>query len=145
MRFLTALIILLCLAGATVSSLAVREHYNTEPSPCKINERWDCGTVNHSPYAVLGTYPKIGEITVALIGILGYTLLAVMAGRAPLLTFVAALIGFGFALRLTYIEWRVLMVWCLYCVTSQVIIACILVVSGIALGLSRRRPSRARV
>jgi vitamin-K-epoxide reductase (warfarin-sensitive) len=37
----------------------------------------------------------------------------------------AAIIGLGFALYLTHIEKDVLMVWCLYCVTSQIIIAVI--------------------
>jgi len=34
-----------------------------------------------------------------------------------------ALVGLGFALRLTFIEEYVLEVWCLYCVISQAIIA----------------------
>jgi vitamin-K-epoxide reductase (warfarin-sensitive) len=59
--------ILLALAvlGIAASSLALREHYRTDVSPCDINERWDCGIVNHSPYAVIGGVP------VAVIGILG--------------------------------------------------------------------------
>jgi uncharacterized membrane protein len=47
-----------------VSALALREHYRTDTSPCSINERWDCGIVNHSPYATLGGIP------VAVIGII---------------------------------------------------------------------------
>ena len=45
------LIALLALAGLVVSCFALREHFRTEPSPCSINERWDCGVVNHSPFA----------------------------------------------------------------------------------------------
>ena len=48
MRYLIAL---LAVAGMVVSYLALRVHYSTESAPCSINEKWDCGIVNHSPYA----------------------------------------------------------------------------------------------
>jgi len=51
------LLILLAVFGIVVSSLALREHYRTDPSPCSINEKWDCGIVNHSPYATLHGIP----------------------------------------------------------------------------------------
>ncbi len=51
MRYLVAV---LALAGLVVSCFALREHFRTEPSPCSINERWDCGVVNHSPFAEFG-------------------------------------------------------------------------------------------
>lgn len=125
--------VVLALAGVVVSTLALKEHYNTEASPCNINDKWDCGAVNHSPYAVFHGIP------VATIGILGYALLAALAGRFPLLTALAALGALGFALWLTSIEARVLLVWCIYCVTSQVIIALITVLAFIAVALNRRR------
>jgi vitamin-K-epoxide reductase (warfarin-sensitive) len=133
LKFLTFLIVVLCLAGVLVSSFALREHYNTDPSPCSINDKWDCGTVNHSPYAMLRGMP------VALIGILGYALLAVLAGRFPWLTALGALIGMVFALRLTWIEWKVLGVWCIYCVGSQGIIAAVSLLALLAAFLSLRR------
>jgi len=37
------LIAILAFAGLLVSCFALREHFRTEPSPCSINERWDCG------------------------------------------------------------------------------------------------------
>ena len=133
MRFLTVAIVVLCLAGVVTSSLALREHYSTETSPCAIDEVWDCGTVNHSPYAVLRGVP------VALIGILGYTLLAALAGRFPAITAVGALAGTLFALRLTWIEWKILEAWCIYCVASQGIIATILGLSVAAVLVSRKK------
>lgn len=133
MRFLTAAIVVLCLAGAVTASLALREHYNTETSPCAIDEVWDCGVVNHSPYATLRGVP------VALIGILGYTLLAAVAGRFPVVTAVGALAGTVFSLRLTWVEWKVLEAWCIYCVTSQAIIAGIFVLSVLAVLASRKK------
>lgn len=130
---LTAAIVALCLAGVVTASLALREHYNTATAPCAIDEVWDCGAVNHSPYAVFHGVP------VALIGILGYALLAALAGRFPVITALGALLGMGFALWLTWIEWKVLEAWCIYCVTSQGIIAAILLLSVVAALVSRRK------
>lgn len=117
MRFLIAL---LALAGVVVSVLALRVHYSTETEPCSINEKWDCGIVNHSPFA------EIARVPVAAIGIAGYLALAVLAlARRRFLVFLAALAGLGFALRLTFIEEFALGVWCVYCVISQALIALI--------------------
>jgi uncharacterized membrane protein len=114
------LIALLAIAGAIVSSLALHVHYSTETAPCNINEKWDCGIVNHSPYA------EIHGIPVATIGMAGYLLVAVLAmWRRRALLLLAALVGMAFALYLTNIEAKVLGVWCLYCVISQAIIAAI--------------------
>ena len=121
MRYLIAL---LALAGAAVSLLTLRVHYSTGTEPCSINDRWDCGIVNHSSFALIERVP------VASIGIVGYLVLAGLAfGRQRFLLFLAALIGLGFALRLTFIEEYVLQVWCLYCVISQAIIAVITLLS----------------
>src|ERR1700692_4920372 len=112
------MLIVLAIAGIAVSSLALREHYRTDASPCRINERWDCGIVNHSPYAVLYGVP------VAVIGIGGYLLLCVLASRkAYTLMLIAALGGLGCALYLAHIESAVLGVWCIYCVISLGIIS----------------------
>jgi uncharacterized membrane protein len=135
MKTLTLLIVLLCLAGVLTASLALGEHYNTNPSPCSINDRWDCGIVNHSPYALIRSVP------VALIGILGYALLASLAGRFPTLTAFLALVGLIFSLRLTRIEWKLLGVWCIYCVSSQVIITLVFILSLIAVWVGRRERS----
>jgi len=117
MRYLIAI---LALAGVVVSALALHVHYCTDTQPCSINEKWDCGIVNHSPYAM------IGEVPVAALGIVAYAALAILAlARQRALVFLAALAGLGFALRLTFIEEYVLQVWCLYCVISQGIIALI--------------------
>lgn len=130
--FLNSLIAILCVVGIVVASLALREHYNTGTSPCSINDVWDCGTVNHSPYGVIHGVP------VAAIGIAGYALLAILVWRFPWITAAAALIGLIFSLRLTWIEWKDLLVWCVYCVSSQIIIAVIFVLSLIRAWLERR-------
>jgi vitamin-K-epoxide reductase (warfarin-sensitive) len=114
------MLIVLAIAGIAVSSLALREHYRTDASPCSINERWDCGIVNHSPYALLYGVP------VAVIGIAGYLLLGVLAfKKAYKLMLVAALGGLGFALYLAHIESAVLGVWCIYCAISLGVISLI--------------------
>jgi vitamin-K-epoxide reductase (warfarin-sensitive) len=105
---------ILAALGIIVSALALREHYRTEgDSPCSINERWDCGIVNHSPYAVLRGVP------VAALGIIGYLLMAALSWRrAYQLLLIVAATGLGFSLYLAQIEARVLGVWCIYCVIS---------------------------
>jgi len=115
MRYLIAL---LALAGVVVASLALHVHYSTETEPCSINEKWDCGIVNHSPYAMIGPVP------VAAIGIAGYAAILVLAlARRKRLALAAALVGLMFSLYLTHIEKDVLLVWCVYCVTSLGIVS----------------------
>ena len=117
MRYLIAL---LALAGAVVAGLALHVHYSTDTEPCSINEKWDCGIVNHSPYAVIGPVP------VAAIGIAGYVAMLVLAvARRKRLVLLSALVGLGFSLYLTHIEKDILLVWCIYCVTSLGIISLI--------------------
>ena len=111
-------LIVLAVVGIAASSLALHEHYRTDVSPCSINERWDCGIVNHSPYAVLFGIP------VAVIGIAGYLLLGALAFmKSYRLMLVAALGGLGFALYLAHIESAVLGVWCIYCAISLGVIS----------------------
>ena len=111
------LLIVLAVVGIVASSLALREHYRTDLSPCSINEHWDCGVVNHSKYAMLGPVP------VAAVGILGYVLMAVLAWvRAYRLLIVPAFAGLAFSLYLANIEKTILGVWCIYCVISLGII-----------------------
>jgi len=120
-------LVLLATLGIVVSALALREHYRTEgDSPCSINERWDCGIVNKSPYAMVqGT-----GIPVAVLGIAGYLLMGALAWRrAYRLLLVAALAGLAFSLYLAHIEAHILGVWCIYCVISLADISLITVLA----------------
>jgi uncharacterized membrane protein len=122
LRFLIAL---LAVGGIVVSILALRVHYSDELQPCSINEKWDCGIVNHSRFA------EVAHVPVAAIGIAGYALLGVLALlRAKRLLIGASLLALAFALYLTHIEASVLQVWCLYCVISQGIIAVLTLVAA---------------
>lgn len=105
--------VVLAVAGIVFSAFALREHYRTEDSPCHINDVWDCGEVNHSPYASLLGVP------VAVIGMAGYLGLGVLAmKRAWRVVLGAAVIGLAFSLYLAHIEKDVLRAWCIYCVGS---------------------------
>ena len=130
---IVAVIVMLCLTGVLVSGLALGEHYNTQPSPCSINDKWDCGMVNHSPYATVRGIP------VAFLGIFGYALIAALAGRLPRATLLLAFLGLLFSLRLTWIEWKVLGTWCIYCVSSQGIISTVFLFSALSAMLARRK------
>jgi vitamin-K-epoxide reductase (warfarin-sensitive) len=129
------LLVILAVTGIVVSALALREHYREEgDSPCSINAHWDCGIVNHSPYATLGGVP------VAVIGIAGYLLLGVLAlRRSYTLVLALALPALAFSLYLAHIEAHILGVWCIYCVASLGVISAIsLLAIGIAVDRARR-------
>ena len=129
-------LVVLAVLGIAASSLALREHYRTDASPCSINERWDCGIVNHSPYALFHGVP------VAVIGIAGYLLLGLLAARkayAWMLPFVTVALLFAF--HLADIEALVLGVWCIYCAISLGIISLMtLLVIGKVIVDSMQRP-----
>jgi vitamin-K-epoxide reductase (warfarin-sensitive) len=132
------LLLILAVLGVIVSSLALREHYRTYgDSPCSINEHWDCGVVNHSPYAV-----RFG-IPVAAIGIAGYILMGALAlRRAYRLLLVPTFAGLAYSLYLANIEATVLGVWCIYCVISLGIISLMsLLTLGTVVGQIVRKPS----
>jgi vitamin-K-epoxide reductase (warfarin-sensitive) len=117
MRYLIAI---LALAGVVVSALALQVHYSTATEPCDINAKWDCGIVNHSPFA------EILHVPVAAVGIAGYLMMAGLAlARRPRFLAGLALGALGFSLYLTYIEKYVLEVYCIYCVTSLGIVTLI--------------------
>jgi uncharacterized membrane protein len=129
MRYLIAI---LALAGLIVSCFALREHFRTEPSPCSINEHWDCGVVNHSPFA------EIAGVPVAVFGIAGY--LAIAGFALARRWWVVLLLTTGavcFSAYLTYVEARLLETYCIWCVTSAAIISLTEIAAIVA--LVRRR------
>jgi len=159
------LIAFLALVGMVAGALALREHYRTEgQSPCSINERWDCGSVNKSRFASIGgvfdqlthrsavlsddakpRFETIRKIPVADVGIAGYILLGLLAlMRRWRLLAVAAVLAFGFSCYLAYIEKYILEKWCIYCVISWGIITLITLLSLIALMVDWRRSGQSR-
>jgi len=145
MRFLLAI---LAIAGLTVSVLALKVH-NMDPGaapPCAVSEHWDCGAVNHSRFAVFPprTFDEApnakGHVPVAIVGIIGYALIAVMAvfGRFWIVLHLAEF-GFMCACFLSYLEAFVMEKWCIYCVWSQGLMTALLVTAALAVWLRRRR------
>jgi uncharacterized membrane protein len=146
------LIVLLALGGLIDSVLALRIHMqdpNAAP-PCAVTEKWDCGTVNHSRFAVFPAESfdeqpgsERFHIPVATLGIIGYALIGVAALADRMwLTLQLAEIGFFCATMLSYLEAFVIQKWCIYCVWSQGIIALILVCSIVAVVLKHNRTRR---
>ena len=142
------LIALLAFAGIVVSVLALRVHYQdpNEAPPCAVTEKFDCGTVNHSRYAVFPArgfdedpHSK-GHIPVATLGIIGYALMAGFAlwGRMWVVLELAQ-IGFFFAAMLSYLEAFVIEKWCIYCLWSQAIVATILLLTAVTVWLQWRQ------
>jgi uncharacterized membrane protein len=130
-RRLMSIIAILAVCGIAVSSLSLQHHYATSKTAyCEIGETFNCDIVNRSSYSsILG-------IPVALIGMLGYGAIVVMATvyrerrETPRILFAATAAGLAFALYLTYIEGRVLGVWCILCLSSLVLIATSTVLSA---------------
>ena len=132
-------IALIAVAGIAVSSVSLYEHFATsQTSFCNFSESFNCDLVNRSAYStVLG-------VPVALIGIVGYLLLAILAtvyrklAVSPLLLVVASVIGLGFAIHLAYVEKFVLGIWCILCLTSLGLIGIEVALSAIAMIRARR-------
>jgi uncharacterized membrane protein len=124
------IVAILAVCGVVVSSVSLQHHFATSKTAyCDIGETFNCDIVNRSEYSsILG-------IPVALIGMLGYAALAGLATvyrerrDTPTLLLGGALAGLAFALYLTYIEARVLGVWCILCLSSLAVIASITVAS----------------
>lgn len=146
------ILLILAIFGIIISSLALREHYREYgDSPCSINEHWDCGVVNHSPFAVLGGVfeqlgiphiPLLGALPVATAGILGYIVMAVVAlRRSYRFLLVLTLASLAFSLYLAHIEKDILQVWCVYCVMSLGIISLMSLLSvGTVIAQAARKP-----
>jgi len=95
----------------------------------------DCNSVQASPYAKL-----FGVLPVGMLGLAGYVgiIAAWVLGRrgeglvgayAPALLLAMALFGVLFSLYLTYIELFVILAVCIWCLTSAVLMALLLILS----------------
>jgi uncharacterized membrane protein len=120
---LMSAIAILAVCGIVISSMSLQHHYATSKTAyCDIGETFNCDIVNRSEYSSVFGMP------VALIGMLGYAALAGLATiyrerrETPALLFGTAAAGLAFALYLTYIEARVLGVWCILCLSSLALI-----------------------
>lgn len=130
----------LALAGMVVSSVSLQHHYGTsQTNYCDFGTSFNCDIVNRSVYSTVLGIPD------ALIGILGYGALFVIAAfyrtktEAPFVLLAASTAGLGFALYLTYIEKFVLATWCILCLSSLSVIVLITGFSSFLAARSMRR------
>jgi vitamin-K-epoxide reductase (warfarin-sensitive) len=132
-------IALLAVFGVVISSVSLYHHFATsKTSFCDLGQSFNCDLVNRSKYSTLAGLP------VALIGIAGYLILLSLAtayrekAETPVMLLLASLAGLAFALRLTYIEARVLYAWCILCLSSLATILAIAVLSCLTLAATKR-------
>ena len=123
-RRLMIVVAILAVCGVAVSSVSLQHHFaNSKTSFCDIGQAFNCDIVNRSEYSTIFGIP------VALIGMLGYAALAGLATvyrerrDTPAMLLGATLAGLAFALYLTYIEARVLGVYCILCLSSLSLIS----------------------
>src|ERR1700693_3944688 len=135
-----SVVALLAICGIAVSSLSLQHQYATSKTAyCEIGEMFNCDIVNRSEYS------SVFGIPVALIGMLGYAALAGPATvyrerrRTTTMVFGASGAGLAFALYLTYIEARVLGVWCILCLSSLALITTTTVLATVIWWMNRRR------
>jgi vitamin-K-epoxide reductase (warfarin-sensitive) len=139
-RTLLLIIAVLAVTGVGVSSVSLAHHYGTSKSSfCDLSETVNCDVVNRSEYSTLLGVP------VALIGVLGYLALLILATfyrqqhSTPRLLFWGAIAGLGFALYLTYIEGFVLSTWCILCLSSLCTIFAITVLAFFVIVCSKKK------
>ena len=131
MHRLMIAVAIVAVCGIAVSSVSLQHHFaKSKTSFCDIGETFNCDIVNRSEYStILG-------IPVALVGMLGYAALAGLATvcrnrrETPAMLFGAAAAGLAFALYLTYVEARVLGVYCILCLSSLSLITLTTILAG---------------
>lgn len=120
-------ILILSLAGVALSGYALHLHYTIDPSSfCNFNDTLNCDVVNKSWAS------EIAGVPVALVGIIGYSLLVLgsvwllATQKLRQLTWgamaLASIGALGFALFLTGVEIFDLRAYCIVCLASQAVI-----------------------
>ena len=135
-------ITVLSLCGIIVSTISLERHYaKSTTSFCEFGEKFNCDIVNRSEYS------SIAGIPVAGIGVLGYGLLLALSTlyrqrvETPTRLLLAAAVGLGFALYLTYVEAFELETWCILCLSSLALITTITLVAAVLKFKSTRTSS----
>jgi vitamin-K-epoxide reductase (warfarin-sensitive) len=128
---LAIVILVIAIIGIGLSAYSLERHYKTDESTfCDIDETFNCDIVNRSIYA------KFLGIPVAGIGIVGYIALLILSRinrekkLFSALLILGSLAGLGFSLYLTYVEARLLGVYCVICLAS---LACIVTITILAI------------
>jgi uncharacterized membrane protein len=139
------------LGGAAIAAFLVRLHAviagNPKRGVCTFTDTISCDAVLASPYAAFGPIP------VALIGLLGFVVLAGLAAwrlwggaRSPrwLPAALALVAGFGlvFELVMTWVELFMIRAVCPYCLTALVLIGGTFAAATIVWFRATRNPSQ---
>ena len=119
----------LAVVGIVVSCLALAAHYGAPADPMDLlYSNWNSAYVNQSPSAELSGIPA------AVLGIMGYALLAILVllGRIVATVYFAGA-GLVYSLYLADVQAHVLQVWCPYHVSSFILMFVIAFLSVAAL------------
>jgi uncharacterized membrane protein len=140
---LYAVITALACVGILLSSVSLYHHLgSSKGSFCDLSQSFNCDLVNRSQYSTFHGLP------VALIGIIGYSLILALAtlyrrkAETPLILTAASGGAECFALYLTYLEGYVIHAWCILCLSSLVDITLIALLSIALLKLDWRSRQR---
>ena len=125
-RLLLVASALLAIGGIGIAAYLTVVHFADQPIVC--SGIGDCEKVNSSSYA------KLAGIPVAVLGLLSYATILVLALGAlvrcdAMLVAAAwgvALASFGFSMYLTYVEVEVLDAICIWCVSSATVVTAML-------------------
>lgn len=138
-RRLYAVVASLACAGILLSAFSLYHHLSSSKgSFCDLSQSFNCDLVNRSQYSTVHGVP------VALIGIVGYLLILVLAtmyrqkAKTPAMLAAASGGGTCFALYLTYVEGYVIHAWCILCLSSLADITLVTVLSAALLTLDLR-------
>jgi vitamin-K-epoxide reductase (warfarin-sensitive) len=147
-RWPVRLALVFSLGGATVAAYLVRLHAAIAGNPkrglCTFTDTVSCDKVLASPYAAIGPIP------VALVGVLGFVVLAALAAWRlrlgqhgprclPAVLALTAGCGLAFELAMTWVELFIIEAVCPYCLTALGLIAATFIASLIAWHAARRR------
>ena len=111
-------VVALALAGAAIAGYLTYTHYRGIAPVCATG---GCETVQTSSYS------KVAGVPVALIGLVGYLVLAALPfahiREAPAVAVALAVSGLGFAVYLLVVQLAVIDAVCIWCVASDVVMA----------------------
>jgi uncharacterized membrane protein len=124
----------LALGGAGITGYLTYSHLTETATACPANATFNCELVQHSIYSELAGIP------IAYIGLAGYLAILVvllLEGRIPFFTQRGSLLVFGFTLFgflysgfLTSTEAFVLHAWCLWCLSSAILMTVLFAISA---------------
>ena len=129
--------LLLVAVGLFVSAYLSYAHLANTSLICVGGEEFDCGLVQNSIYS------KLFGIPIAYLGLLTYLVLggillfenriAVLQDYSPVLVFGITLFAFLFSVWLVYVQAALLQAFCSWCLTHEVTMTLLFILSGLRL------------